>query len=391
MSKKAIIPLLILLAVSVACSSLTGNSDDGTIRVSGNIEMTEVKVSFKVSGKLVERTVTEGDRVEKDMVIARLDHEQLLRQRDQSQASLKAAQSQLAQLLTAIEFQKETVEGQIDSSRAELKVAEARLAEFEAGSRNQEIQQARARVEEARTQHEQASSDWERAQPLMKADDISRSQYDQFQARYSGTKAQLRQAEEVLALVEEGPRTEAITRARARVEQAKAALRLAEAQRIELKRRRQEVDTREAEIERATANLAYIDTQLADTIARTPVGGIVLSKSAEVGEVLAAGTTVVTIADLEHPWLRGYINQQDLGRVKIGQQVRVTTDSFPGKIYEGRISFIASEAEFTPKQIQTQEERVKLVYRIKIDIDNPNQELKLNMPADAEIVTGDQP
>ena len=111
-----------------------------------------------------------------------------------------------------------------------------------------------------------------------------------------------------------------------------------------------------------------------------------LTKSAEVGEILAPGTTVLTIGDIQHPWLRGYISERDLGRVKIGSKAKVTTDSYPGKEYHGRVSFIASEAEFTPKQIQTAEERVKLVYRIKIDMENPNQELKLNMPADAEIL-----
>ena len=113
--------------------------------------------------------------------------------------------------------------------------------------------------------------------------------------------------------------------------------------------------------------------------------GVVLVKSSEPGEVLAAGTTVVTLGNLAQPWLRAYINEQDLGRVKLGTAVKVTTDSFPGKTYTGRISFIASEAEFTPKQIQTHEERIKLVYRIKIDVDNPAGELKSNMPADAEI------
>jgi HlyD family secretion protein len=112
----------------------------------------------------------------------------------------------------------------------------------------------------------------------------------------------------------------------------------------------------------------------------------VLVKSAELGEVLAAGSTVVTIADIDHPWMRGYINEQDLGKVKIGGEARVITDSYPGKAYNGRISYVASEAEFTPKQIQTREERVKLVYRIKIEVANPQRELKNNMPADAEIV-----
>jgi len=117
---------------------------------------------------------------------------------------------------------------------------------------------------------------------------------------------------------------------------------------------------------------------------------VVLVKSAETGEVLAEGTTVVEIGDLDHPWLRGYISEEDLGRVKVGTAVHLRTDSFPGKIYPGRISFISSEAEFTPKQIQTTEERVKLVYRIKVEVENQNHELKLNMPADAEILLSEE-
>jgi len=115
---------------------------------------------------------------------------------------------------------------------------------------------------------------------------------------------------------------------------------------------------------------------------------MVLVKAADVGEILAPGTSVVTVGDIEHPWLRAYIREQDLGRVKIGDKVKVTTDSYRDKVYDGHISYISSEAEFTPKQIQTSEERVKLVYRVKIDVDNPRHELKSNMPADAEIVTG---
>jgi len=153
-----------------------------------------------------------------------------------------------------------------------------------------------------------------------------------------------------------------------------------------MKRREQELPARQAEIARSRANLALIDSQLSDTVAASPVDGVVLVKSADVGEVLAPGTTVVTVGDIDHPWLRGYINETDLGRVKIGSMARVTTDSYPGKVYNGRVTFIASEAEFTPKQIQTQQERVKLVYRIKVEVGNPRHELKSNMPADAEIV-----
>ena len=122
-----------------------------------------------------------------------------------------------------------------------------------------------------------------------------------------------------------------------------------------------------------------------DTVIYAPIDGVVLVKSAEAGEVLAAGTTIVTIGDVDHPWLRAYVGETELGRVKLGQKVKLTTDSYANKSYEGTVSFIASDAEFTPKQIQTKEERVKLVYRIKVDVDNSAHELKNNMPVDGEI------
>jgi HlyD family secretion protein len=108
-------------------------------------------------------------------------------------------------------------------------------------------------------------------------------------------------------------------------------------------------------------------------------------RQAEVGEVVVPGTPVVTLADLDHIWLRAYIAETDLGRIRWGQEATITTDTYPGKQYRGRISFISSSAEFTPKSVQTYRERVTLVYRIKIDIDNPNRELKPGMPADARI------
>ncbi len=374
----------LFLALSlVGCGN---GDDDSVIRISGNIELTEVKVSFKTSGKLVERNFDEGDSVEAGQVVARLDREQLLRQKDQAKAGLTAALSQLRQLRTSIEYQRETIAGQVEERKAHLAQAKSQLAELEAGSRSQEIQQARARVEEAATGFERAKADWERAQPLYASDDISRAQNDQYKARYEAAKAQLEQAREALGLVEEGPRRETIQQARARVDQARAAVRLAEAQRLELRRREQEIETRRAEIEHAEAQVALIETLLEDTVARAPISGTVLAESAEEGEVLAAGTTVLTIGDLANPWLRGYINETDLGRVKIGSPVRITTDTYPDKVYEGRVAFISSEAEFTPKQIQTEDERVKLVYRIKVEVNNPDQELKLNMPADGAIV-----
>src|SRR5438128_1693807 len=151
------------------------------------------------------------------MALGRLDTLQSRRQREREEAGLTAAQSQLAQLRTAIEFQKATLAAELDLRRAEVKQAEARLHELLAGSRSQEIEQAKAAVEAARTQQVQAAADWERAQILFRDDDISRSQFDQFKARYEGDAAALKQAEERLKLVMEGPRKEEIEAARALV------------------------------------------------------------------------------------------------------------------------------------------------------------------------------
>jgi HlyD family secretion protein len=223
-------------------------------------------------------------------------------------------------------------------------------------------------------------------QALYKNEDITKQQYDQSRMKFDSATAVLRQADEKLALVKAGPRQEEIAAARATLARTDAALRTAEANRLELQRKEQELNQRDAEINRSRAQEGISQSQLDYTVITSPIDGVVLVKSAEAGEVLAAGTTVVTIGDLEHPWLRAYVNETDLGRVKLGQKVKLTTDSYKGKAYWGTVSFISSEAEFTPKQIQTKEERVKLVYRIKVDVDNSSHDLKNNMPVDAEIV-----
>lgn len=121
------------------------------------------------------------------------------------------------------------------------------------------------------------------------------------------------------------------------------------------------------------------------TTLTAPYDGVILVRQAEIGEVVAPGTPVFTLADLDHVWLRAYINETYLSRVRLGEPVTLTTDSYPGKRYRGRISFISSTAEFTPKSVETHEERVTLVYRIRIDIDNPSHELLPGMPADAQL------
>jgi HlyD family secretion protein len=359
---------------------------ENRLLVSGNIELTEVNIAFKTAGRLVERSVDEGDPVKKGQAVARLDRDQLLAQRAREAAGLESAEAQRAQAETSLEWQKANTAADLEQRKADLVSQQSRLEELKNGARPQEKLDAKAAVDAAQAEVERARRDWERAQVLYKNDDISTAQYDQYRSRSDSAGAALRSANERESLVLAGPRAEVVRAQEGQVERARGALRMAEANALEIKRREQELVTRGAEIGRSRASLALIDSQLADTIAISPVDGVVLVKAADIGEVLAPGTTVVTVGDIDHPWLRGYVNETDLGKVKLGSAARITTDSYPGKVYPGRVTFIASEAEFTPKQIQTQQERVKLVYRIKIEVENPRHELKSNMPVDAEIV-----
>jgi membrane fusion protein YbhG len=140
-----------------------------------------------------------------------------------------------------------------------------------------------------------------------------------------------------------------------------------------------------ANIETARTNLELAKIVLGYTTLRAPFDGVILVRQAELGEVVQPGAAIVTLADIDHVWLRAYVNEPDVGKIRLGEAVTVTTDSYPGKKYPGRISFISEQAEFTPKSVETHAERVTLVYRIRIDIDNPSHELVPGLPADARI------
>lgn len=151
---------------------------------------------------------------------------------------------------------------------------------------------------------------------------------------------------------------------------------------------RQNIATAAASIKNTEETLRLAKITLGYTTLRAPFSGVILVRQTELGEVMQPGTPVITLADLDHIWLRAYVSETDLGKIRWDQPATVTTDTYPGKKYPGRITFISSSAEFTPKSVETHEERVTLVYRIKIEVDNPNHELKPGMPADGLIQLG---
>jgi HlyD family secretion protein len=369
--------LIVILAAALTYKFVRSRWHDAPnfIRVSGNIEVTEAQVSFRIAGRVQERLVSEGETIRTGQIVARLDSTELTHEVSLRKAELEAAQAALAELLAGSRVE------EIAQAEASFQRARSRLNELLAGSRSQEIAAAEAEVGRARAETERLRLEEERARKLYNGGFISDQEYDLARTNYEVAKARQKEAEENLKLVKEGPRKEEI-------EQARAAAREAEERFILVKKgpRRETIDQARARVKQAVEALSLAETRLGYATLASPLSGIVLSKNVEPGEYVAPGTPVVTVGDLEDVWLRAYINETDLGRVKVGQRARVATDTYPGKTYEGQISFIASEAEFTPKNVQTQKERVKLVYRIKVDIRNPEMELKPGMPADADII-----
>lgn len=312
---------LALVLLPAACQR-RNHDPKGALLLSGNLELTDAQLGFKVGGRVVERLVDEGDRVEAGQLVARLDDAE-----QQDQLALR---------------------------QAELTAAEAVLAELEAGSRPQDIAAVAAALRSAEAERDRVRLDFARARELRQRDVIADREFEAAQAQLKVAEARAAEAAERLKLVQEGPRAETIAQARARVAQARAAVALA-------------------------------NTLLANTRLASPLTGIVLSRHVEPGEFVAPGTPVVTVGDTRRMWVRAYLNQTDLGRVRHGQQVAVRVDSFPGREFPGTVSYIASEAEFTPKTVQTPKERVKLVFRLKVDVANPDDALKAGMPADVVI------
>jgi HlyD family secretion protein len=389
MKRKRLLPLAILLIAGGALLFYyfiqNRRGEETEVPVSGNIEVTTVDVSFKIPGKIEKLAVEEGDQVREGQLIASLEHKDLLAQKVKAEAAWESAKSRIPSLQKNIELQDKSTLQEISQAQAAVEAAHARLQQLLTGSRPQEIQAAKATLEQAQADMVKRKADLERAEKLYRNNFISAQDWDSAQNAYQVAAATQKRSEENYALVVEGPRKEEIDAARAQWEQAQAALKLAKAHRIQVEVLRKDLVTAEAQVKEAASAIEVIDTQIGYCKLNAPLSGVVLVKNNEAGEFAVPGGAVVTLGDVEKPWLKAFINENELGKVKMGQKVSVTTDSYPGKVYPGKITFISSEAEFTPKNVQTAKERVKLVYRIKVSLENPHRELKPGMPADGRI------
>lgn len=309
-----------LLALVPVLAACGGGDPDGVLRASGTVEVTEVRVAARTPGELRRLDVDEGSRVEAGDTLGVVDHDLLALQVRQAEAGVEAAA--------------------------------ARLDLLRRGARAEDVAQARAHVEQAAIALAQAREDAARFRALAETGSVTTKQRDDAETRLALAEVQHEAAQQALRKLEDLTRPEELRAAAAQLRQAEAS--------VDVLRR-----------------------QVEDAYLVAPIGGTVIEKVAEPGELVAAGTPVVTLADLSRAYLRIYVPETELGRVRPGQSVAIYTDTYPDRPLEGRVTFIAPEAEFTPKNVQTREERVKLVYEVKIDVPNPDGVLKPGMYADA--------
>jgi len=384
-----IIPIILLLTAGIALY-LYFNPEKKTeaLMVSGTIEATETRLSFRIPGIIAARFVDEGDSVKKGAPIAAMETQDQKIAVAKAEASLANAEAIVAELEAGSRSE------EIESAHARVLQATYHLADLEKGSRAQEIESSRANLDTALSasktaavQLTQARADFKRYEVLYKKKGTSQMEYEQYKTRYETAKnkimevdGQVKAARQTLSLRIEGTRGEEVKRAVAQLKQAEAEYEL-----VRTGPRKERLDQAKAQAGVAREILNQAKQQLIYTELKSPVDGIVLSKSAEKGEYLNPSSPVVAIGDLRHPWIRAYVNELDLGAISLLDRIVVTTDAFPDRKFEGTVRFISGEAEFTPKAVQTFEERVKLMYRIRIDLENPDLLLKPGMPADGVV------
>lgn len=330
-----------LLALSLGACACAQAPPPNEVRASGHVEATDVRLAPEVGGRIMTLAVREGDRIEPNALILRLDA---------SDFELAAARA-----------------------KAERSQADAQLALLEAGSRREDISQSEAQaqaaredVAAARTELSSAEADLERFEALLKANAGSRKQRDDAATRRDVARQRVRGAE---------------SRARA-AEHATA--------RLVSGARPQEIAAARARVAAAAAQLATVEKSIADTTLRSPVGGVVTEKLVEVGEVLGPRTPAVVITDLAQAWADVFVPEPVVPRIRLGQQATVVTDA-GGTGMQGSVTYISPKAEFTPRNVQTAEERSKLVYRVRVTVDNKEGVLKQGMPVEAVIPLQAQP
>lgn len=364
---KRILPILVGASV-VAALLLASKWRTEPMKVSGFIEAHEIRLGSRVGGRVAQVHVEEGDAVEAGEVLVELEPFDLLAREAEARANLAAFTSEYSKLTAG--FRKEEV-AQAKAKVAQLTAEHERLVR---GPRKAEIDAARAQAEVAKARLTLAERVHNRTQELVRTNSISAQEYDRAVEELEAARGAVQARTMELVLLEEGSREEDIASAKARLDEAKAALDLMLAG-----YREEEIAQAKAKVEAAEAALSVIRAQLDELKITAPMKGVVESLELQPGDLTAPGGPIMSMMESEELWVRAYLPERL--HLDLGQTVPVTVDAFPDE-FTGEVTFIARQAEFMPSNVQTPEERSKMVFRIKVTIREGAERLRPGMPAD---------
>lgn len=345
--------------------------------VSGIIEADDIHVGSKVGGRVLKVVAREGTIVQAGDVLVLLEPDELDASLAEAQASLRQAEAKLALLMAG--YRQE----EIEQAEAAMKQHQAELEQLLSGPRPQEIDQARADWLAAKTQFENAERFKRRMEELIERNLIARQDYDDAKTKAEEAEQKMQSARERYDLLLAGTRKEEIARARQRLAEAEAKLR-----QLRTGYRKEEIAQARAGVEMARARVQLLKTQLDESVIKAPVDAVVDVLDLEPGDLVGAGKAVATLIRRESLWVRAYVPEERLGFVRPGVQVKVRVDSFPSRDFSGVIRRVHRQAEFTPRNVQTWEERVLQVFQTEVVIDDPEQVLRPGMNADVRIPKG---
>lgn len=363
--------IAVLLAASIIGWLFWQKNRPAPFVVSGFIEADVVRVGSRVGGRVAEVTASEGRRMTKGTLLFRIDPFDLNEQYAEAQASLAAYRADLERLQKG--YRKE----EIEQARAKRDQAAALLAKLQAGPRSREIDIAREKLNTAKADLELAESEHQRIARLREANQAAVVEFDKAVRELKSARAQAAAAAQELALLEEGSRQEDIAQAKATLAEAEQGLSL-----LENGYRPEDIARAAAQVQAAEAKVAAIKVRLDELQVVAPSDSVVEAIDLHPGDLVTANAPTVSLLDLSRLWVRAFVPEGRLGEIRLGQQVPVRVDSFPERNFQGEITFIAQEAEFTPRNVQTPEERSKQVFRIKVNLLEGLEQLRAGMAAD---------
>ncbi len=388
---KLLIPVLLLGVLGVvAVPRLLHKDTDQGIQLSGRIEGYETDVGIKVGGEIQMISVREGDSVRKGQLLAQLDSAELQASLNGAEARISAARQQVNQS----QLQTSVIESQIEETQLALLQAQddarGRVNAAKAGvaSATAQLAQAEAQVKQLEAEVALARADRDRFEELFDEGVVSQQRFEQAQTQFESLRETLEARRAFTMAAQEQVKTAQGNLTQSGASELNPDIRLVQTRRLQtqLAQAQAQLKASQAELQNAQANYEEIKARLEDLTILSPIDGVVLTRTTEPGEVVASGQTILTLVNLGDIYMRGYIPEEQVGAIQIGQAAQVFLDSAPDEPLSARVTAIDTEASFTPENIYFRDDRVTQVFGLKLAIDNADNFAKPGMPADAEIL-----